>query len=68
MYGHALIHTCHRDQRVGIGRNTLHCVVNSQRMIDWWLEEKDISNRGEGVTLGKEFYATGMLKHGQWDN
>ena len=34
-------------------------------MIDWWVEEKDICNRAEGVALGKEFYATGIMKHGK---
>ena len=53
-----------RDQRVGVGRTMQYCVFNSQRMIDWWCDEKDISNRAEGVSLGKELYATGILKHG----
>ena len=36
-------------------------------MIEWWCDEKDVSNRAEGVSLGKEFYATGILKHGMWN-
>ena len=60
---HTHTHTL-RDQRVGVSRTNLYCVFSSQRLIEWWCEEKDVSNRAEGVTLGKELYATGILKHG----
>ena len=40
-------------------------VLNAQKLIDWMLEEHDIISREEGVALGREFVATGVLRHGE---
>lgn len=40
-------------------------VLNAQRLIDWLLEERDIISREEGVALGREFLALGVLRHGK---
>ncbi len=45
--------------------NTPNLVV-SQKLIDWWLEEKDIPKRVDGITLGEQFFATGVLRHSQY--
>ena len=58
---HTHAHT-HREQKVGL--RTMKCVINSQKLIDWWQAEKDIQNRQGGVDLGQEFFATGFLRHG----
>ena len=42
----------------------MRAVISSQRLIDFWISEKDIHNRAEGVALGQELFATGVLRHG----
>ena len=39
-------------------------VLNAQILVDWLLEEHDINSREEGVALGREFLALGVLRHG----
>ena len=46
-----------------MGVRNIPCVVMSQKLIDWWLLEKDISRRIDGVALGEDFFATGVLRH-----
>ena len=43
----------------------MRCVLNAQKLIEWLLEEHDITSREEGVALGRAFIATGILRHGQ---
>ena len=52
-----------RDHRVGL--RMVACVVMSQRLIDWLLSEKDIKRRGDGVTLGEQLFAKGMIRHSE---
>ena len=40
-------------------------MVNAQKLIEWMQEENDITSREEGVALGREFIATGILRHGK---
>lgn len=40
-------------------------VVSAQRLIDWLQLEGDIAGREEGVALGQELFATGILRHGR---
>lgn len=42
----------------------MKCVIHAQRLLDWLQTEGDISTREEGVTLGQDLYATGILRHG----
>lgn len=58
---HSLFDPLVKEQRVGI--RSIPCVVVSQKLIDWWHSEKDISRRVDGITLGEEFFATGVLRH-----
>jgi len=41
----------------------MKCVIHAQRLLDWLQTEGDISTREEGVTLGQDLYATGILRH-----
>ncbi len=43
----------------------MRCVVNAQKLLDWLLSEGDIQRREEGVALGQEFFATGIIRHGE---
>lgn len=43
----------------------MKCVVNSQKLLDWLQSEGDIQRREEGVALGQELFATGILRHGE---
>lgn len=59
----------HRQQKIAVGLRTMSnmkCVVNSQKLIDWWQVEKDIHSRQAGVDLGQELFATGFLRHGEF--
>ena len=43
----------------------LRNVLNAQKLIEWLIDEKDIVSRDEGVALGRQFVALGVLRHGQ---
>ena len=61
---HAWFYSHSREHRTGL--KSIPSVVMSQKLIDWWLLEKDIARRVDGVTLGEEFFATGILRHSEW--
>lgn len=60
---HSLFDPLIREQRVGL--RSMRAVVCSEKLIDWLVFEGDITNREQGVTLGEELFATGILRHGQ---
>lgn len=53
-----------RDHRSLMG-GTLRNVLNAQKLIEWLLDEHDIISREEGVALGRQFIALGVLRHGK---
>ena len=48
-----------------IGLRKMRCVVNSSKLLDWLISERDILNRGEGIVFGQDLFATGVLRHGE---
>lgn len=53
-----------RDHRGSLIGGAVRNVLNAQILVDWLKEEHDITSREEGVTLGREFLALGVLRHG----
>lgn len=53
-----------RDHKGSLIGGAVRNVLNAQILVDWLLEEHDIISREEGVALGREFLALGVLRHG----
>ena len=62
---HSSTHSLYRDHKGSVIGGALRNVLNAQKLIEWLLEEKDIVSRDEGVALGRQFVALGVLRHGQ---
>ncbi|CAI8056724.1 Phosphatidylinositol 3,4,5-trisphosphate-dependent Rac exchanger 2 protein [Geodia barretti] len=62
---HGLFDPIIRDHKGSVIGGALRNVLNAQKLIEWLLEEKDIVSRDEGVALGRQFVALGVLRHGQ---
>ena len=54
-----------RDHRGSLMGGALRSVLNAQKLIEWLLDENDITSREEGVALGRDFIALGVLRHGE---
>ena len=51
-----------REHRAGLRH--IRSAISGQRLIDWLLDEHDITSRDEGLILGSHLMAIGLLKHG----
>lgn len=60
---HGLFDPIIRDHKGSVIGGALRNVLNAQKLIEWLLEEKDIVSRDEGVALGRQFVALGVLRH-----